>query len=312
MRKRTAITILPAALLLACSGAPTKDVHTTSAALSAPSAGSPVLTSRACSLPAGSGYAACTALVVTSPEGAVVADTTPGGYGPTDLSSAYSIPKSNSSATIAIVDAYDDPNAETDLATYRAQFGLPPCTTANGCFTKVGEAGTATLPAPDSSWAVEIALDVQMASAACPTCKILLVEATSASLADLGASVNTAVSMGASVVSNSYGGGEFSGETSYDADYNHPGVAIFASSGDSGYGVSYPAASPFVTARRRDVAPTRRDHTPRVDGVSVERRRLGLQPVRGQACLAARHRLRQPDRRRRVRGGRPGHAGGGL
>jgi hypothetical protein len=171
-------------------------------------------------------------------------------YGAQDLQSAYAIPALDSTATIGIVDAFDDPNAESDLAVYRATYGLPPCTTANGCFTKVGESGSTTaLPATDTTgWAVEISLDVQMASAACPTCKILLVEASSATLEDLSASVNTAVSLGATVVSNSYGGGESSTQTGFDGAYHHPGVGIFASSGDGAFGVEYPAASPFVTA----------------------------------------------------------------
>jgi len=149
---------------------------------------------------------------------------------------------------VAIVDAYDNPNAETDLAAYRAQFGLPACTTANGCFRKVDQRGGTAYPAGDTGWGQEIALDVDMASAVCANCKIVLVEADSNSYANLGAAVDTAAALGASSISNSYGGGEFNGETSYESHYNHPGTAITVSSGDGGYGVEFPAASRYVTA----------------------------------------------------------------
>jgi len=148
------------------------------------------------------------------------------------------------------VDAYDHPNAENDLAVYRAQFGLPPCTTANGCFRKVNQAGVpGSYPRANQGWALEISLDLAMASASCPACSILLVEASSSSLVNLGAAVNTAVALGATVVSNSYGAGEYAGELAAESAYfDHPGVAITASSGDAGYGVEFPAASRFVTA----------------------------------------------------------------
>jgi hypothetical protein len=152
--------------------------------------------------------------------------------------------------TVAIVDAYDDPNAESNLAVYRSTFGLAPCTTANGCFKKVNQNGTSfAYPTPNVNWATEISLDVDMVSAMCPLCHILLVEANSNSFSDLGAAVNRAALMGAIAISNSYGGGEFGSESSYDSTYfNHPGVAVTASSGDSGYGVEYPAASRNVVA----------------------------------------------------------------
>jgi hypothetical protein len=173
------------------------------------------------------------------------------GYGPSDLDSAYNVPTTlGSGKTVGIVDAYDDPNAASDLSTYRSNFGLPACTTANGCFKKVNQNGaTSPLPAANSGWASEIMLDLEMVSAICPNCHILLVEASSPTTANLGTAVNTAVAQGAVAVSNSYGGSEASSETSSDNSYyKHPGVAIVASSGDSGYGVVYPAASPYVTA----------------------------------------------------------------
>src|SRR4051794_35586284 len=172
----------------------------------------------------------------------------PVGLTPHDLRSAYALPSTPSQpATVAVVDAYDDPHAEADLRVYRAQFGLPECTTASGCFRKVGQGGTHTLPAADAGWAQEISLDLDMASAICPTCKLLLVEATSSSQANLGAAVNTAARLGANAISNSYGGPDAS-DNSYGRYYHHPGVAVTASSGDSGYGVSYPASSKWVTA----------------------------------------------------------------
>jgi hypothetical protein len=176
----------------------------------------------------------------------------PSGYGPGDLRSAYAIPPNGGAGqTVAIVDAYDNPNAEADLAVYRSQFGLPACTTANGCFKKVNQRGVqGSYPAPNTGWAGEIALDIDMVSAVAPQANIVLVEADSAFLEDLGAAVNQAVAQGAKYVSNSYGSdGEDPAELEWDDQYyKHPGVAITASSGDSNYGVSYPAASQYVTS----------------------------------------------------------------
>ena len=175
-----------------------------------------------------------------------------GPYAPADLRVAYNVPSSPvvANPTVAIVDAYDDPNAEADLATYRTQYSLPVCSTQNGCFQKVNQSGaTSPLPAPDAGWAQEESLDLDMVSAMCSQCHILLVEANSNSFADLGPAINQAVAMGAVAVSNSYGGGAFSTEGSFDSSYlDHPGVAITVSSGDAGYGVEYPAASPNVIA----------------------------------------------------------------
>jgi hypothetical protein len=169
------------------------------------------------------------------------------GLKPADLQSAYQLPAQNAGGTVAIVDAYDNPAAEADLAVYRAKFGLGPCTSANGCFRKVNQRGEAAPPAANAAWSEEIALDLDMVSAACPRCTILLVEADSASMDDLGAAVDTAAALGAKAISNSYYAPEWSGETAEDAHYRHPGVAITASSGDRGY-QSYPAVSRYVTA----------------------------------------------------------------
>ncbi len=172
----------------------------------------------------------------------------PAGYGPADLRSAYNLTSAGSSTqTIAIVDAFDDPTAEADLAVYRSQFGLPPCTTANGCFRKVDQNGGTHYPRKDAGWALEISLDLDMASAICPNCHILLVEAKTNSFANLGAAENRAAAMGATVISNSWGGSDASDGT-YGAYFNHPGIAITVSSGDNGYGAEYPASSHYVTA----------------------------------------------------------------
>jgi subtilase family serine protease len=174
----------------------------------------------------------------------------PTGYGPADLQSAYNLPSATAGGgqTVAIVDAFDDPTAESDLAQYRSFYGLSPCTTANGCFRKVNQTGGTLPPPPNPDWGLEISLDLDMVSAVCPNCHILLVEATTNLNTDLYASVDTAAALGANTISNSYGGSESSDETGSDVHFNHPGIAVTASSGDDGYGVSYPAASPFVTA----------------------------------------------------------------
>ncbi|WP_329572636.1 S53 family peptidase [Kitasatospora sp. NBC_01266] len=210
---------------------------------------------RSCATLAKGDTMACNALKVTSvaqhisPLG-VTPNATPSGYGPSDLRSAYNLPANGGAGqTVAIVDAYNDPNAASDLAVYRAQYGLPACTVASGCFKQVGQTGTTSLPANNADWSGEISLDLDMVSAIAPNAHIILVEAKTASTANLGTSVNEAVKLGAKFVSNSYGGSESSSDPTYDTKYyDHPGVAITASSGDGGYGVEYPAASRYVTA----------------------------------------------------------------
>jgi subtilase family serine protease len=176
-------------------------------------------------------------------------NTAPSGYGPADIRSAYNL-TTDSTATVAIVDAQDDPKAEADLAAYRAHFSLPSCTTANGCFKKVNQNGAAApLPAPDYGWAEEISLDLDAVSATCPGCHILLVEANTPTVADLMTAVDTAANIpGVKAISNSYGGPEDSTITAADQHLSHTGIAVTAGAGDSGYGVSWPASSPYVTA----------------------------------------------------------------
>lgn len=205
--------------------------------------------------PTVAGMMNCNAMMMQSPmatPGTMSPNNTgaPTGLSPATLQKAYNLPSATAGTgqTAAIVDAFDDPNAETDLATYRSQFGLAACTTANGCFKKVNETGGATPPTANASWGVEISLDLDMVSAACPNCHILLVEANSASTQDLATSVNTAASLGANEISNSYGGAESATETQFAADYNHPGVIITASAGDNGFGAQVPAAYNTVVA----------------------------------------------------------------
>jgi len=195
------------------------------------------------------GYARCMSIQMVNSQ--FHPSSGPAGYHPADLQSAYELPSSSAGAgqTIAIVDAFDDPNAEADLGVYRSTFGLSACTTGNGCFDKVNQTGGKTYPSPDPGWSEEISLDLDMVSAVCPNCHILLVEANDNSFANLGTAVNEAAKLGANAISNSYSGGEFSGESSIQSSYyTHPGVAITASSGDGGYGVGIPAGFNTVTA----------------------------------------------------------------
>jgi hypothetical protein len=207
-----------------------------------------------CTPIAGTGREACLAIVrdnVHEPKaGGHAGPMVPAGYGPSILRRAYGLTSGHGSGrTVAIVDAYDDPKAESDLANYRSTFGIPPCSTSNGCFKKVDQNGGSHYPKADSGWSGEISLDLDMVSAICPDCNILLVEASSNRMTDLGKSVNRAVSLGARFVSNSYGGSEASSDPSYDSAYfNHPGVAITVAAGDNGYGTAYPAASSHVTS----------------------------------------------------------------
>ncbi len=177
------------------------------------------------------------------------ASTGPTGLSPQRTRHAYGfdlIANQGAGQTIGIVDAFDDPNIESDLAVFNSTFSLPACTTSNGCFQKVYASGVK--PNTNAGWALEISLDVEWAHAIAPQARILLVEAASNSFANLLQAVDVAVQNGASVVSMSWGGGEFSTETSFDAHFAVNGVAFTASSGDSGAGVEYPAASPGVVA----------------------------------------------------------------
>jgi len=206
---------------------------------------------RVCKAVAAKGEATCHSWKMVNDRGVTPASASPpaGGLTPAQIRAAYGLGSSSSGGkTVAIVDAYGYTNLERDLGVYRQQFGLSACTKANGCLRIVDQNGGTSLPRMDIGWAGEQALDVDAVSAACPDCKILVVQAKTPSIVNLGTAVNTAVRLGAAVVSNSYGGGDLSDAT-YGSYYNHPGVAITASTGDNGYqGGSFPASSAYVTA----------------------------------------------------------------
>jgi Ricin-type beta-trefoil lectin domain len=209
-----------------------------------------------CATPTRPGQMACMVLIRRGARLAGPDASSTGGYTPQDLQGAYGLTaaaaKPGDGETVAVVDAFNDPNAASDLAQYRSKFGLPACTTASGCLTIMNEYGGTKLPDSDSSggWELEESLDLDMVSAICPGCSIVLLEADSASISDLATAERTASRVpGVDAVSNSWGSGaEFIGENQFDPDFYAPGVAIVAAGGDDGYGTQYPAASPYVTA----------------------------------------------------------------
>lgn len=171
------------------------------------------------------------------------------GYQPSDLASAYKVPQGASGGTIGIVIAYGNPNAESDLATYRSTFGLPACGTGNGCLRFInGADGSSALPPGNETWAQEMSIDLDMASAICPNCKLLVSEAPSADIEVLTTAMQTAIQHGATVVSNSYTTPETAAVAADNSKWNHPGIPIVAGAGDSGYHVGWPASSSYVTA----------------------------------------------------------------
>jgi hypothetical protein len=180
---------------------------------------------------------------------------TPQGFVPTDLQSAYKLDTTNGvGRTVAIIGAYDATHGESDLAAYRSNFGLSACTSASGCFTKLNQSGQ-TSPLPGNApagddWNVEYALQMDMVSATCPNCNILLIEANNDQDDGLYIAVNTAASQpGVVAIALPYGGEEYSTETDDEQTYfNHPGIAMVAAGGDSGYEVSFPASSRYVVS----------------------------------------------------------------
>jgi outer membrane protein assembly factor BamB len=173
------------------------------------------------------------------------------GLSPCQIQDAYRLPSqmTGTGRTVALVDAFDDPNAESDLATYRSQYGLPACTTANGCFKKLNQNGVqGSYPPGNAGWEIEISLDLDAVSAACPLCNITLVEANDNGFGNLFVAEATAAAQNPAAISNSYGAPEGAGYAAYDSNYNFPGIPITVSTGDAGYGVEWPAASPTVTA----------------------------------------------------------------
>jgi hypothetical protein len=213
-----------------------------------------------CATPA-AGQVGCGALVTPGSTAVTQAQleaaaTAPAGLSPANLQDAYGFQSGSAGMrqTVAVVTAYDDATAETDMGTYRSEYSIPGCTTADGCFSKVNETGGTTYPpAGPAGWSLATAQSLDMISAVCPNCHIDLVEATSTGIGDLGPAENEAVSLGAKFVTNTWFTPEATygtSEPTYDGDYfNHPGVAITAPDGNgAGYGTYYPAASPDVIA----------------------------------------------------------------
>ena len=171
---------------------------------------------------------------------------TPKGLTPDVIKKIYNLPSSGGKGTIAIIGAYDDKNIENDLNTFSKQFNLPSCTTQNGCFEKhLVSSGTKT----NSGWALETSLDVEWAHDIAPNAKILLVVAKTPSGKNLLDAIDYASGRSDVVsVSMSFGGGEFSDETTLDSHFQNTGITYFASSGDNGAGASWPASSPYVVS----------------------------------------------------------------
>lgn len=194
------------------------------------------------------GAVRCHARVEADANGVPIVAVSPTGLTPTALASAYGFSISSISGagqTIAIVSANDAATAESDLGAFSSQFGLPPCTTANGCFTKVDQSGGTAYPPADPAWGLETSLDIEWAHALAPAAHILLVEASSSDLSNLLVAEDYAKTH-ARYVSNSWGGPEASNEVSLDNHFVQPGVSFFASSGDAGLRAGYPSASPNV------------------------------------------------------------------
>jgi subtilase family serine protease len=245
-------------LIAALLGAGALAVTTVTAGVQVADAAAPRLThisglhaQRVCAK-ATAGHATCFAKVLVNKKGAVPMATSPlaTALSPAQLRAAYTLNgTSGAGRTVAIVDAYGYPNLERDLGIYRAQYGMPACTRANGCLRVIDQNGGTNLPRMNVGWAQEQALDVDAVSATCPDCKIVVVQTKTNSFANLAAGVVTASKQsGVVAISNSYGGGDLADST-YGASYNHPGQAVTASTGDNGYqGASFPASSSYVTA----------------------------------------------------------------
>jgi subtilase family serine protease len=219
----------------------------------------------ACNAPTYPGEMTCDAIYMTGGIAAPAAITKPGAavaapYNPSDLRSAYDLARAARSqgrgVVVAIVDAYRDPNAGNDLSVYRKHFGLPACTRKNKCLKIVNQNGRAHLPGANANWAGEESLDLDMISAICPHCHILLVEANNSGTRAMGTAERTAARR-AHFVSNSWSGANFRGEQRFNRDFNHPGHVIDFAAGDFGFGyrdhnfpynVAYPTGLPFVTA----------------------------------------------------------------
>ncbi len=251
-RRRVTVLIAGSAVALSTAVAATGSATAATGASGMASRASVV---RSCSRAPAPGHATCFALRRTDispvPRAAASAST-PGGYRPADLRSAYKLPSTTrgTGLRVYIIDAYNDPSAESDLGVYRSRFGLPACTTANGCFRKLNQHGSRSpLPAASYGWSQEISLDLDMVSAICPDCGITLMEAKNDLFGNLMTAAATATDLGAKFVSMSFGGAELKNRTSFDSKaFAASGVVYTAATGDSGYGVQYPASSTRVVA----------------------------------------------------------------
>lgn len=211
-----------------------------------------------CPGPASTLSARCHARVIVDNHGKPAKSTKDVGYSPAKLRTAYTggISTASGMPIIAITAAYNNPNIQTELNTYSTAFGIPTLPACVGsiasstvpCFKKIDQNGGTNYPQNNTQWGLEISMDVQIAHAICTNCKILLVEADSNGINDLMTAIDQAIVQGANVTSHSWGLGEFSTQSTFNTHLNVPGVAMIFSSGDAGYGVSYPASSPFVTA----------------------------------------------------------------
>ncbi len=207
----------------------------------------------AAAAPAASGAAATVVNVAAISKRTASSASADRGYSPAALRSAYNLVKpavtGGSGETVAIVTAYSDPDAAADLAKYRSHYGLPACGSAHGCLRIVNEQGkTGGLPKPNSSWALGDAVELDVVSALCQRCRLLLVEASAAAPADLGIAEDSAVALGARFVLDGWSEPEGVGQDAYDHYFYHPGVAVVAAAGDGGYGTTYPGDLAYVTS----------------------------------------------------------------
>ncbi len=246
--------VLSAVGVVAVVGAVSMAQAGASASPAAPAHASRVYSKSVCGISRSSTYAQCFARVVTDAHGrTIVVNPNVSGYGPVQFHTGYNLPTTVSgNHTIAIVDAYSNPNVLSNLNTYNAQFGLPTfpkCSRKHktSCLDIRNQNGQKTpLPAGNTGWGLEIALDVQVAHAICQNCKIALYEANSNSFANLATAVNTAAARGADAISNSYGA--FLDDCGTQSAYNHQKIAVTVSAGDSGFGVACPANQNTVVA----------------------------------------------------------------
>lgn len=169
----------------------------------------------------------------------------PVGITPSQIKTIYHLPATGGRGTVVIVGAYNDASIESDMAVFSKQFTLPACTIKNGCL-EIHKMSSSI--SSNSGWAMETSLDVEWAHAIAPNAKILLIEATTPSGANLLKAVDYAASRGdAAAISMSWGGTEFAEEVSLDSHFvSTSGAPFFASSGDNGTGASWPASSPNV------------------------------------------------------------------